>query len=202
MTSIWEMWELKPVGVLTFLHQWLMTSVVNGWRKRNKLIRTRIRMVLLRVWVCVCVCACVWEREREKRRKVSIIPINHPLPASVSSWYVGEHGESLITHIHAHAQTHTHYIITVNSCRAGLARTQITSLSQVFFNNVPPFQSLWPFAPKGSKRNMSTLPNLVPQPCSTRPPTPPCSSHYWAGLWPRVTCQRVKRLTVDADFWG
>lgn len=38
-----------------------------------------------------------------------------------------------------YTHTHTHYIITVNSCWAGLASTQITSLSQVFFNNVPPF---------------------------------------------------------------
>ena len=117
---------------------------------------------------------CVWGR------KVSIIPINQPLPASVSSWYVVELWETLITHRHTqtqtdthtltdkytHTHTHTHYIITVNSCLAGLASTQITSLSQVFFNNVPPFSPpglLLHKEPKGTKRNMHS-PVWSPQP--------------------------------------
>lgn len=98
------------------------------------------------VWYCYMY-VCVWGR------KVSIIPINHPLPASVSSWYVGELWEPLITHTHTHKHAMlTHYIITVNSCQAGFASTQITSLSLFFSSEPPPFSPPGPLLQKEPKR--------------------------------------------------
>lgn len=113
------------------------------------------------------------------------------------------------THTHAHTQaahTHTtsHYIITVNSCRAGRASTQITSLSQVFFNNVPPSSPPGPSLhkePKGIWR-----PSLVwsPQP-HHRPLNTPLL--FTLLRWP-LTLEDVserswgERLSVDSGSGG
>lgn len=113
---------------------------------------------------------CVWGRN------VSIIPINHPLPASVSSWYVGELWESLITHTHTgthgHTQAHTlhHYCQQLPSRPCEYPNNIIiTSILQ----QCAPFQSPWPFAPQGTKRNRTSLPGLIPHNRTIGPSTPP-----------------------------
>lgn len=160
--------NLKHSEVLTFLHQWLMSPFVNRWRKSNKLKPLSRIQQPWAVWYCYMY-MCVWGR------KVSIIPINHPLPASVSSWYVGELWESLITHTHTHAQAHTlhHYCQQLPSRpREYPNNIIITSILQ----QCAPFQSPWPFAPRGTKRNMTTLPGLIP-PTAPQGPQHPTALH-------------------------
>lgn len=156
-----------------------MSPFVMRWRKSNKL-KTLSRIQRLRAaWHCYMY-VCVWGG------KVSIIPINHPLPASVSSWYVGELWESLITHTQAHTLHHYCQQLPCRPCEYP-NNIIITSILQ----QCAPFQSLWPFAPQGTKRNIPELPlfRCPPQLHGAFEP-PPRSSHYWGDLWPRWTCQR------------
>lgn len=53
--------------------------------------------------------------------------------------------------LHTHTSSHT-TSFTVNSCWAGLTSAQITSLSQVFLNTVPPFSPPGPLLHKDPKR--------------------------------------------------
>lgn len=176
--------NLKHGEVLTFLHQWLMSFFVNRWCKSNKLkTLSRTGVVLLHE------CVCVWGK------KVSIIPINHPFPATVSSWYVGELWESLITQC-THTHTLDHYCQQLPSRPCEYPNNIIiTSILQ----QCAPFLSPRPFAPRGTKRNMTTLLGQIPPNHTMGPSTPPCSSHCWAGLWPCVTCQ--KKVRPSACQW-
>lgn len=167
--------NLQHGGVLTFLHQWLMSLFLMSWRKSNKLKSLSRIQPTWALWyccarVCVCVGACVCLREKG---------INNSHQSSTSCL-----SQQLVCRRAVRIINYTHYIITVNSCQAGRASIQITSLSQVFFNNMPPFQSPWPFAPQGTTRNMTGHLNVVPPQPQHRPPTTPCSSHCCCDLRP------------------
>lgn len=94
-------------------------------------------MVLLHVCVCL--------------RKKGINNSHQSSTSCLSQQLVCRRAVRIINYIHTHTHKLMHYIITVNSCRAGRASTQITSLSQVFFNNVPPFSPPGPSLHKQPK---------------------------------------------------
>lgn len=96
--------------------------------------------------VLLHLCVCLREKDINNSHQSST--------SCLSQQLVCRSAVRIINYTRTLARTHTltHYIITVNSCRAGLASTQITSLSQVYFNNGPPFSPPGPLLhnePKG-----------------------------------------------------
>ena len=133
--------------------------------------------------VCVCL--------REKR-----INNSHQSSTScLSQQLVCRRAVRIINYTHTHTRTHGHtQAHTLHHYCQQLPSRPCEYPNNIIITSIlqqcAPFQSPWPFAPQGTKRNTTSLPGLIPHNRTIGPSTPPCSSHYWADLWPRGTCQR------------
>ncbi len=95
------------------------------------------------MYVCVCVCVCLREKGINNSHQSST--------SCLSQQLVCRRAVRIINYVH----THTHKARTLHHyCQQLLSRPweyQITSLSQVFFNNVPPFSPPGPLLHKEPK---------------------------------------------------
>lgn len=147
-------------------------------------------MVLLHVYVCL----------REK----GINNSHQSSTSCLSQQLVCRRAVRIINYTHTHTHKLTHCIIIVNSCRAGLASTQITSLSQVFFNNVPPFSPPGPLLHEEPKGIWLHSPVWSPQPHHRALNTPLL---FTLLRWPLTQGDvsersRGERLSVDGGSGG